>query len=152
MQEFSRSQIMKVKAISLRGALLCGLLLLAIPLVAHHSFAMFELTKNVTYVGTVLEYRWQNPHTHIIVKVADGAADASTVGIWDIEGGSTNIMARQGWSRITYKAGDAITVVAHPMKDGSKGASLFYAILPDGTKLFHDIARPQKDGGATSTH
>ena len=116
--------------------------LASLPLFAHHSFAMFELTKNVTYTGTVVEYRWQNPHTHIIVKVDPGAADASTVGTWDIEGGSTNIMARQGWTKATYKPGDPITIVGHPLKDGSKGASLYYAVLPDGTKLYHDIARP----------
>ena len=44
-------------------ALLAG----AIPVLAHHSFAMFDLTKDVTYEGTVVEYRWENPHTHIIV-------------------------------------------------------------------------------------
>jgi hypothetical protein len=45
------------------------LLSIGIPAFGHHSFAMFELTKDVTYEGTVLEYRWENPHTHIIVKV-----------------------------------------------------------------------------------
>jgi hypothetical protein len=119
----------------------------AIPVYAHHSFAMFELTKDVTYTGTVLEYNWENPHTHIIVKVAPGAKDPSTMGTWDIEGGATNIMGRQGWTRATYKAGDPITVVAHPMKDGSKGASLFYAIMPDGKRLYHDIARPKGESG-----
>src|ERR1041385_3578243 len=122
-----------------------ALLFAAIPLLAHHSFAMFELTKDVTYTGTVVEYNWENPHTHIIVKVDPGAKDPSTVGTWDIEGGATNIMGRQGWTRATYKAGDPITVVAHPMKDGSKGASLFYAIMPDGKRLYHDIARPKEE-------
>jgi len=121
----------------------------ATPAFAHHSFAMFELTKDVTYEGTVVEYRWENPHTHIIVKVDPSAADAATVGTWDIEGGATNIMGRQGWNRTTFKPGDHIKVVAHPMKDGTKGASLFYAILPDGKRLYHDIARP-KEGGAGS--
>ena len=130
---------------------LCCLMLLSIPVFAHHSFAMFELTKNVTYKGTVVEYKWENPHTHIVVKVSEGAPDASTVGTWDIEGGSTNIMARQGWSKATYKPGDLVTLVAHPMKDGSKGASLFYAVMPDGTRLYHDIARPHTDG-AGPTH
>ena len=41
-------------------------------------------------------------------------------------------MGRQGWNKVTFKAGDEITAVAHPLKDGSKGASLFYVILPDG--------------------
>ena len=54
-------------------------------------------------------------------------------------------MARQGWTRATAKVGDRIKFVGHPMKDGSKGVSLFYAILPDGKRLYHDIARPKDD-------
>ena len=123
---------------------------MAVPLLAHHSFAMFELTKDVTYEGTVVEYRWENPHTHIIVKVEPGAGDPATVGTWDVEGGSTNIMGRQGWSRVTFKAGDHVKVVAHPMKDGTKGASLFYAVMPDGKRLYHDIARPKAEGTTAS--
>jgi hypothetical protein len=29
------------------------------------------------------------------------------------------------------------------MKDGAKGGSLFYVILPDGNRLYTDIARPK---------
>ncbi len=119
---------------------------LSVTAYAHHSFGMFDLQKNIYYVGTIVEYNWENPHTHIIVKVDPGAKDASTVGTWDIEGGAINIMARQGWTRSTFKPGDKATIVAHPMKDGSKGASLFYAELPNGQKLYHDIARPQANG------
>jgi len=129
-------------------ALLAG----AIPVLAHHSFAMFDLTRDVTYEGTVVEYRWENPHTHIIVKVDPGAAEPATVGTWDIEGGATNIMGRQGWTRATFKTGDHVKVVAHPMKDGTtKGASLFYVIMPDGKRLYHDIARPKGEGSASSS-
>jgi hypothetical protein len=138
---------MKIKILALSIPFVVG-----IPLLAHHSFAMFELTKDVTYEGTVLEYRWENPHTHIILKVDQGAADPSTVGTWDIEGGATNIMGRQGWSRSTFKEGDHAKLVAHPMKDGTKGASLFYAMMPDGKRLYHDIARPKGEGGTTSSN
>ena len=111
---------------------------------AHHSFAMFEMDKDVTYTGVVLEYKWVNPHVHITVDIKPGpSVDPATVGTWDVEGGSTNIMGRQGWTRVTFKAGDAITLVGHPMKDGSKGISLFYAIMSDGKRLYHDIARPK---------
>jgi hypothetical protein len=138
---------MKAKISTLAGVLFTA----AIPVLAHHSFAMFELTKDVTYEGTVMEYRWENPHTHIIVKVDAGAADPSTVGTWDIEGGATNIMGRQGWTRATFKVGDHIKVVAHPMKDGAvKGASLFYAVMPDGKRLYHDIARPKTESASTN--
>jgi hypothetical protein len=31
------------------------------------------------------------------------------------------------------------------LKNGEKGASLFYAIRPDGSRLYQDIARPKDD-------
>ena len=111
---------------------------------AHHSFSMFDLEKHVTYTGTVVEYNWINPHAHIVVKVDAGpGVDPAAVGTWDIECASTNIMGRQGWTRATFKAGERITLVASPMKDGSKGASLFYVVRPDGSRLYRDIARPK---------
>jgi hypothetical protein len=113
---------------------------------AHHSFAMFEMDKDVEYSGVVVEWKWQNPHVHFTMHVKGGAdVPANTVGTWDVEGGSINIMTRQGWNRASYKSGDPIKLVGHPMKDKSKGISLFYAIRPDGTRLYHDIARPTDD-------
>lgn len=121
---------------------LLALLLLAAPAFAHHSFAMFDMGKETLYSGTVISYTWENPHSHIILKVAPGAKDPSTVGTWDIECQSVNIMGRQGWNRSTFKPGDQITLIAHPMKDGSKGASIFFALDKNGTRLYGDIARP----------
>ena len=115
-------------------------------LLAHHSFSMFDMEKNLTYQGVVVEYMWVNPHTHFIIDIKPGpGVDPATVGRWDVEGGSTNIMARQGWTRATLKPGDPIKLVGHPMKDGSKGISLFYMIKPDGTRMYHDIARPKDE-------
>lgn len=128
---------MKAKRAILSLMALAGVLLLAArPSLAHHSRAMFDVTKNITYRGVVTEYQFQNPHSHIIVTVGPEAAEPSTVGTWDIEASSISIMVSEGWNRTTYKPGDPITVVAHPMKNGSKGALLFYAIKPDGTRLY----------------
>lgn len=117
----------------------------ALPALAHHGFNMFEMEKDVTYDGVVLEFKWENPHAHVVLKVPPGVADASTVGTWDIEGAATNIMSHQGWTKATLKPGDHIKAIAHPMKDGSKGAALFYVILPDGKRMYQDIARPKTD-------
>ena|SRR5213593_3655473 len=125
--------------------LLVAVLRAASPALAHHSFSMFDMTKDVAYKGTVIEYKWTNPHVHMTLQVDADAGDPSTAGTWDIEGASTNIMTRQGWTRTMFKAGDKITVVAHPLKDGTKGASMFYIILPDGKRLYQDIARPKAD-------
>lgn len=134
------------KGISMKLRILAGMVIVcALPLVAHHSFAQFDLVKNITYEGTIVEFRWENPHSHIIIKL-DPNNNPETQGTWDIEGQATNIMARQGWSRATYKPGDHAVIVAHPLRDGSmKGASIFYAIMPDGKRLYGDIARPTKD-------
>jgi hypothetical protein len=128
---------MKTRQALLSSLVVAGVLLFAAhPSVAHHSRAMFDVTKNITYTGVVVEYQFQNPHSHIIVTVGPDTKDPSTVGTWDIEASSINIMISQGWNRMTYKPGDPITIVAHPMKNGSKGALLFYAVKPDGTRLY----------------
>jgi len=128
-----------------RTAVLAAVIsLIVVPAHAHHSFAMFDMDKEVTYRGVVADFKWVNPHVHITVDIKAGPnIDPATVGTWDVEGGSTNIMGRQGWTRVTFKAGDSIRLVGHPMKDGSKGISLFYVIMPDGKRLYHDIARPK---------
>ena len=111
---------------------------------AHHSFAMFDQDKLVTLKGSVAEWYWINPHGHIILKVDAGpGVDPKFAGEWDIECASTNIMRLQGWSSTTLKPGDQITISANPLKDGSKGASLFYATFPDGKRMYRDIARPK---------
>jgi Family of unknown function (DUF6152) len=106
------------------------------PTLAHHSRAMFDMTQNVTYRGVVKEYRWQNPHSHIVITVGSEATDPATVGTWDIEASSINLMVSRGWNRLTYKPGDPITVVAHPGRNGSRSVLLFYAIKADGTRLY----------------
>ena len=115
------------------------------PAFGHHSFAMFDMEKDLTFRGTVVEYRWVNPHVHVLLRVESGPdVDPESVGTWDLEAaGSPLIMGRQGWTRQTLKVGDQLTVVVHPMKDGAKGASLFYVIFPDGKRLYTDIARPK---------
>lgn len=128
------------------GLAIVGFALASVSVAAHHSFAMFDMDKDVEYRGVITEWKWQNPHVHFVVHIKnDPGVEPQTVGTWDVEGGSVNIMTRQGWTRASYKVGDAITLVGHPMKDGSKGISLFYAIRPDGSRLYHDIARPKDD-------
>ena len=102
---------------------------------------MFDMGRNVTYRGVVEEYRWQNPHSHIVITIAAGAADPSTVGTWTVEASAISLMTTRGWTPKTFKPGDPITVVAHPNKDGSRIVLLFYAIKADGTRLYRAAHR-----------
>jgi hypothetical protein len=124
------------RAISISMAAVGVMLAPASPTLAHHSRAMFDMTQNVTYRGVVKEYRWQNPHSHIVIIVGPDATERSTLGTWDIEASSISLMVSQGWNRNTFEPGDRITVVAHPSRNGSKDVLLFYAIKPDGTRLY----------------
>jgi hypothetical protein len=108
---------------------------------AHHSRALFDVTRNITYRGVVKAYRWQNPHSSLVVTVGADAKDRSTVGTWNIEASSLSIMTAGGWRPNTFKTGDPITVVAHPNKDGSKNILLFYAVMPDGKRLYRAAHR-----------
>jgi Family of unknown function (DUF6152) len=128
---------MKMKQpISLSMVAVGVMLAAASPTLAHHSRAMFDMTQNVTYRGVVKEYRWQNPHSHIVITVGTDATELSTVGTWDIEASSTSLMVSQGWNQKTFKPGDLVTVVAHPSRNGSKNVLLLYAMKADGTRLY----------------
>lgn len=99
---------------------------------AHHSFAMFDVTKNLALTGVVYDFQWTNPHSWIELDVpgAGGAVEK-----WSIELNSPNNLTRQGWNRHMVNPGDKLTIVVNPMRDGSK-AGLFYALtLPDGREV-----------------
>ncbi len=106
-----------------------SLLSIATPVLAHHSFAMFDNEKDMTLVGTVKEFQWTNPHAWLQVMVpgADGKAVE-----WSIEMTSPNGLKRSGWRPTTIKPGDKVTAVIHPLKSGEMGGSLVEVTLPDG--------------------
>jgi len=122
-------------------AVAVGIALATAPTLAHHSRAMFDMGKNMTYRGVVQGYRWQNPHSQIVVRVEAGAADRSTVGTWTVEASAIDVMTSGGWTPRTFKRGDPITVVAHPNTDGSNVVLLFYVIKADGTRLYRAAHR-----------
>ena len=52
---------------------------------AHHSFAMFDLDKEVTLEGAVKDVQWANPHVWLEVDVADGNGGTTK---WSFEMGT----------------------------------------------------------------
>ncbi len=94
---------------------------------AHHSYAMFDMQKDVRLEGTVREYQWTNPHIWIQLLVRDAGGHEVE---WAIECNSTNTMSRVGWTRRTLKAGDRISVVIHPLKTSDEpGGALVSAVI-----------------------
>ena len=108
------------------------LLMTAVSTFAHHSFAMFDRSKETTLVGVVHEFQWTNPHSWIELDVPN---DSGGVDKWSIELNSPNNLARQGWHSDSIKAGDKISVVIWPLRSGEKGGLFISLTLPDGSTL-----------------
>jgi hypothetical protein len=99
---------------------------------AHHSFAMFDLGKDVTVDAVIKEVQFTNPHVWLQILVKD---DKGTETEWSIESGAPSMMLRNGWKPSTLKAGDKVTLTLHPLRDGKSGGSLVKVIVPDGRTL-----------------
>ena len=107
-------------------------LLLPVAGVAHHSFSMFDNTKEVTITGTIKEFQWTNPHTFTWIDVAN---EAGVVETWAIEGMSPNYLGRRGWTKNTLKPGEKVSIVIFPLKDGQKGGTFLRGTLADGKQV-----------------
>ena len=121
--------------------ILAGALLAVLPAAAHHSFAMFDTTRQVTLAGSVTSFEWTNPHTYIEI---DAREQSGAIKHWSIELGSPSILRNSGWKHDTLKAGDSITLAINPLKNGTAGGLLLYATLADGRKLGNGPGREPK--------
>jgi hypothetical protein len=107
------------------------LLLIARSGAAHHSGAMFDTQKSITLHGTVRLFQWTNPHcwVQLLVPSSEGTAE------WSIEMGSNGQLYRNGWRSSTLTAGQKITVIIHPVRDGSAAGQFVSATAADGSFL-----------------
>jgi len=111
---------------------LAAAIALAIPVLAHHSFTMFDTTKQITITGTVSEFQWTNPHSYIEIDAPD---ESGALKHWSIEMGSPSILQQSGWKFSSLKKGDKTTLVINPLKTGLAGGFLNTATLPNGKIL-----------------
>ena len=120
---------MTIRAVAIATA---ALPLLAVPALAHHSFAMFDSTRDVTLEGTVKNFEWTNPHMwlYVMVPQAGGQAVEYPLEMMAVQGA-----VRLGWKPDSVKAGDKISFEFHPLRDSHPGGQLISIVLPTGKKL-----------------
>lgn len=99
---------------------------------AHHSAAMFDLTKTETIKGAIKEYQWTNPHSWIYVNVPDAQGKVQE---YSIELTSPNLLMRRGWRPSSLKTGEEVTLVLNPFRDGTKGGRVVSVTKADGKVL-----------------
>jgi hypothetical protein len=122
--------------------IICSMTVLTGTALAHHSAAMFDLSKTVTVQGTVKEFQYTNPHSWLQVLVVGPDGKAVEWG-FETEGPST--LLRVGIKAKTFRPGDKVSVVANPMRDGRPAGAWISATKADGT-VYH--LRPKRPPAA----
>jgi hypothetical protein len=108
------------------------LVAVSVPLRAHHGAATFDTANEITLKGTVTEWTWFNPHCFLKFEVKDAAGATK---VWAVEAGNPTDMAKRGWRRTSFKAGDPVTVTLQPVKTGAPVGRIMSVVLADGQTL-----------------
>jgi len=129
---------------ALVGVVVAGLLLVTVPVRAHHAFAAaFDENKPINLQGVVTKVELVNPHSWIWIDVKgkDGV-----VTNWGIEGGPPSNLFRNGITKTSLPIGTEIKLFGYQAKSGeSKGVGVFVEYL-DGRKVFMGGSAPGASG------
>jgi hypothetical protein len=122
----------------------------ALPALAHHSPAMFDMTKEVVFEGTITEIDWRNPHVYFALSVTE---PNGTKREQRIEAGPASNMVTAGMTADSLKVGDKVVVQVRPNRTNQSGTALGWAVTKAGTVMpLHVRAMaPGTAGTATAT-
>lgn len=104
---------------------------------AHHSFAMFDLSKQVTVTGKVTEVQWTNPHVWVFLE---GAPAGGKKGRWGVEFTSKVHLTRRNFDPDMIKVGDNVEFTLNPYRDGQPGGR-FVAVKLAGGEYYCDVGQ-----------
>jgi len=116
----------------LSGLLVAALAAVALPAVAHHSFAIYDMTQNIEFDGVVETLKMRNPHMAMTLTVTNADGTKKTINF--VEGAPANMIVRMGLNPADVAAGKPIKAIGAPRKDDPNAYFLKAIILPDGRK------------------
>ena len=109
-----------------------ALVLAVAPAFAHHSLAMYDMTRPVTVKGVVTRLEWTNPHVHLYLDVKDSKGNTVE---WAIEMDRPDFLSQNGWTSATLKPGDVVICTGGPAKSGARTMRCTTVQLANGEKL-----------------
>ena len=121
---------------TLRAALGTGLVavLLGLPATGHHSIALqYDMTREITISGRIVEMEWRNPHSWLSVEVE---GETGRPELWRVEFGGANSLYRRGWRQDDLPVGAEVTIHGLPSRDGSRQIEGDEVTFADGRSLF----------------
>ena len=123
----------------LTAAWLTGLLALAAPAAAHHSFAMYDMNQMKSFTGKLTRYIPGANHAQLLFELLDDEGKPvmqnGKAVQWGVETGSAAALARQGITVDSFPVGTVITVDLHPLRDGRAFGALAGLLIKCGNAM-----------------
>jgi hypothetical protein len=104
---------------------------------AHHGYAAFDTSAEVTLKGTVTDFHFTNPHCVIEIDVKD---DKGEVRNWKAELTSANHLAPKGWTEASVQPGDELAITGYRAKNGSPSLWVNKIRMANGEELKVDTS------------
>jgi hypothetical protein len=123
----------------LTAAWLTGVLAIAAPALAHHSFAMYDTNQTKSFTGKLTRYIPGANHAQLLFELLD--ADGKPImqngkpAQWGVETGSAAALSRQGITVESFPVGTIITVDLHPLRDGRSFGALAGLLIKCGNAM-----------------
>ena len=96
---------------------LCGFLMVAAGLEAHHAVAgVYDLNKEIVLQGELLKLNFTNPHSNLHLAVAN--PDGTTTE-WVLTTASIQVLTRAGVNKSSIKTGEILKITALPARNGN---------------------------------
>jgi hypothetical protein len=129
-----------MKTLILKASVVAALVgALAAPALAHHSFAMYDMTKTETVTGKLVRYVPGANHAQLHFEVLDKDGKVvmkdGKVLVMGVETGSAAQLARQGITVDSFPVGTVITVAMHPLRNGKPLGALAGELIKCGSAL-----------------
>jgi hypothetical protein len=109
-----------------------GLIVVIVPMFAHHGASAFDPSKEITVQGMVTGFVFSNPHVQVFFEVNGARGQKET---WQGELTAPNKLIRAGWSKRTLQMGDPVTITGFQAWKGERVLWIRKMIGPDGRPL-----------------
>ena len=99
---------------------------------AHHSRSNFDLTSTIVIKGSIVEWRYRNPHAFLKLQSLENGEPVT----WTVELGSIPNLKQMGLDRDSVKIGDEIELIANPEKNPKKNYLFFKSMIINEKNTF----------------
>lgn len=123
----------------LMGVVAAAIIMFVTPVLAHHSFAMYDMQQTKTYTGKLTRYIPGANHAQLLFELVDN--DGKPImqngkpAQWGVETGSAAALSRQGITVESFPVGTIITVDLHPLRDGRNFGALAGLLIHCGNAV-----------------